>query len=198
MPYSYKDFKSEIQKHFYTSISLNFNILDVGPGAGTYGKMLKPMGFKMDCIEIWEPYVHKFNLQKIYDHVIIGNIIEFDFSGYDYIILGDVLEHIALDQAQQLIKKIHDANIKCLIAVPFEFEQDAYEDNIHETHLQPDLTLEKVLLYYPQLTPLLTNDRYGYFINYKISNLDLLESLLKKGFILKNKFHRRITKILKG
>jgi hypothetical protein len=39
-------------------------------------------------------------------------------------------------------------------------------DNVHETHLQPDLTPEIFLERYPMMKLLVGDDKYGYYINY--------------------------------
>ena len=100
MPYSYPEYKNEIKTHFKECVSNKIKILDVGPGAGTYFDLLSDLGYQIDCIEIWEPYIFQFNLHKKYNKVIVGDIRDFDFSEYDYIIMGDVLEHSTFDEAR--------------------------------------------------------------------------------------------------
>ena len=166
MPGSYHFYKEDVKKHLVENISHDSAILDVGPGYGTYGILLKPEFKNIDAVEIWEPYIKQFNLDKIYNKVYLGDILTFDFSNYDYLIIGDVLEHIGLLDAQDLVKRISDENKKCLIAVPYMYPQGSHEGNVYETHLQPDLTPENVLQRYPQLRCLFRNDQYGYYINY--------------------------------
>jgi hypothetical protein len=108
----------------------------------------------------------QFDLNSKYNKVILGDIREFDFRDYDYIIMGDVLEHLSVKDAQQVIKRIQDLDILCLIAVPYNYEQGTYMDNVHETHLQPDLTPEIFLERYPMMKLLVGDDKYGYYINY--------------------------------
>lgn len=166
MPGSYDFYKQEVKQHLVENILHDAAILDVGPGYGTYGILLKPEFNNIDAVEIWEKYIEQFSLRKIYKQVYVGDILTFDFSKYDYLIIGDVLEHIGLEDAQTLIRKISSQNKKCLIAVPYMYPQGEHEGNIHETHLQPDLTPENVLERYPELKCLFRNDLYGYYINY--------------------------------
>lgn len=165
MPESYKFFKPEIKQYFKHHVPASTRILDVGPGIGTYSNLLRELGYSIDCIEIWEPYVHEYNLHDKYDNVHIGNIVDFDISEYDYIILGDVLEHIDAEGAQKLINSIIDSGKQCMVAVPYEMEQGEYYGNVHETHLQPDLTHAVMKDRYPQLTELYSNNFYGYYIS---------------------------------
>jgi hypothetical protein len=94
------------------------------------------------------------------------NILAFDVSPYDYIIMGDILEHIPKYEAMNLVAKINSAGKKLLIAVPYMYEQGEFEGNIHETHHQPDLTHEIFLERYPCMKLLYKDDGYGYYINY--------------------------------
>lgn len=165
MPYSSTAFKEEVKAHLLENIPSAARVLDVGPGCGTYGLMLAST-HTVDTIEIFEPYIDKFNLREIYNKVINGNILAFDFFAYDYIILGDVLEHIPKYEAINLVKKISDSGIHCLIAVPYLYEQGEYMDNVHETHHQADLTHEIFLQRYPSMKLLFKDDGYGYYINY--------------------------------
>jgi hypothetical protein len=165
MPESYSYFKQEVKQYFQKHIPTTTRILDVGPGIGTYALLLRDLGYKMDCVEIWEPYVIDYGLIDKYDNVYVGNILDVDISNYDYIILGDVLEHIGLEDAQKLISKIHKNKIECLVAVPYQMEQGEYYGNIYECHLQPDLTRDNMLTRYPELDELFYCPQYGYYTN---------------------------------
>ena len=168
MPESYYFYKREIREYFKHHVSTDKKILDVGPGKGTYSLLLMGMGYQMDCIEIWEPYVNEFGLHEKYDNVHIGNIVDFDISAYDYIILGDILEHLTSADGVALINKINDLGKECLVAVPYEMEQGEYYGNVHESHLQSDLTPEVVSNRYPSLHELYANNFYGYYTNKKV------------------------------
>tara|TARA_R110000796_G_scaffold127114_9_gene242272 strand:- start:651 stop:1322 length:672 start_codon:yes stop_codon:yes gene_type:complete len=165
MPTSYPHYKKHIQLYFQNEINKKSKILDVGPGMGTYSNLLRELGFNIDCIEIYAPYVTKYNLSEKYDSVHIGDIMDFDISNYDFIILGDILEHLDTDDAHSLMKLIKDQNKKCLVAVPYLMEQGTHEGNAHEAHLQPDLTPTVMKHRYPELSILIGNQFYGYYIN---------------------------------
>jgi hypothetical protein len=166
MPYSYSLFKDEVKKHFIKNVQNSIKILDVGAGSGTYALLLGDEYPNIDAIEIFPNYLHMFNLQDIYKNVIIGDILDTDFDEYEYLIMGDVLEHMTFLQAKNLLDKITAKDKLCLVAVPYMFEQGTEFDNVHETHHQPDLTKEIFLERYPQMKFLCGDDNYGYFVNY--------------------------------
>lgn len=166
MPYSSPDFKDQVKQHLIENIRERDYILDVGPGCGTYGKMINGFNYKIDCIEIHEPYIQQFKLEDIYRKVFVGNVLDFNFKLYKYIILGDILEHLSVEDAISLLDRINANGHKCLIAVPYLYEQGEWEGNIYEIHLQPDLTPEKMKSRYPSLRLLIGNEHYGYYTNY--------------------------------
>ena len=166
MPYSYDYFKIEVGKHIIKTQPQSSKILDVGAGSGKYGAMLRMWFNNIDALEIFDPYIEKFNLKEIYNNVYNDNIIHFDIAEYDYIIMGDILEHLSIKDAKELIKKITHSGKKCLVAIPYTMEQGEVNGNIYETHLQPDLTHEVFLFRYPMMKELYRNHEYGYYINY--------------------------------
>lgn len=165
MPYSYDYFKIEVANHIIKKIPHTAKILDVGAGSGKYGGLLR-YNFHIEALEIYEPYIEQFNLKEIYQNVHIGNILDFNIDIYDYIIMGDIIEHLKVKDAHDLLIKIHFGGKKCLVAIPYKMEQGEVNGNIYETHLQPDLTQENFLFRYPMMKPLYMNESYGYYINY--------------------------------
>ena len=170
MPTSYQLYKDSIKNWILENVSLDAKILDVGAGCGTYSDLLRGYGYKMDAIEIWEPYIEKYNLKDKYDNVYLGSITEMgidELSKYNFIILGDVLEHIDTIKAQGLIYVLSNFGKSILVAIPYQMEQGEHEGNIHETHLQPDLTPKIMEDRYPELGLLYGSEYYGYYINKK-------------------------------
>jgi hypothetical protein len=72
-----------------------------------------------------------------------------------------------VEDAQWLMNFLKIKGKQYLVAVPYVMEQGEYEGNIHETHLQPDLTPENMLQRYPDLELLYGNNFYGYYTNKK-------------------------------
>ena len=166
MPNSYGYFKPEVKDWFVENVPTSKRLLDVGPGQGTYSDLLRNLGYRMDAVEVWAPYVDQFSLRTKYDNVYIENILEFNWTDYDFIILGDVLEHLGKEDAKRLINAMHFHGKHFLVAIPYTMEQDGEEyGNTYETHLQPDLTPDIMLERYPGLVPLYINNWYGYYVN---------------------------------
>ena len=158
MPNSYGYFKPEVKDWFVDNVPTSKRLLDVGPGQGTYSDLLRNLGYRMDAVEVWAPYVDQFNLRTKYDNVYIENILEFNWTDYDFIILGDVLEHLGKEDAKRLINAMHFHGKHFLVAIPYTMEQDGEEyGNTYETHLQPDLTPDVMKERYPGLVTLYTN-----------------------------------------
>jgi len=165
MPYSYGKYKDEVKNAIISNIPSSAKILDVGAGSGTYGDMLLGRFSKIIALEIFPKYVEMFQLNFRYDDVIIGNIIDFDFYDYDFLIMGDVLEHLSVADAQKIVYETQRNGQALLVAVPYMFEQGEEFGNIHETHLQPDLTPELMAKRYPELKLLYGDSNYGYYVN---------------------------------
>jgi len=176
MPHSWVGFKSRVQDWIKSNVSTDKRILDVGPGAGTYADLLSEYSYQMDAVEIFAPYIQKFNLREKYDNVYVGDIRTFNISDYDFTILGDVLEHLNKQDAIALIDNIKKQGKECLVAVPYKMEQGEWEGNIHETHLQTDLTHEMIGERYPDLKLLCGNKDYGYYV--------YMKQKLEKAYVL--------------
>lgn len=170
MPYSTGFMKDAIKQHFLKNIVPTISILDAGAGCGTYSNLLKADFQKMDGIEIFAPYIDMFDLRNKYDNLFVDDVLDFNITPYDYIILGDIIEHMTIIQAQNFLFKIQSKDILCMVGVPYNFVQGAEFNNQHETHLQPDLTEALFLERYPHMTLLFGNHEYGYFVNYEYEN----------------------------
>ena len=170
---SYPYFKDEINKtirKFYKDVKIN--ILDVGPGSGLYGKMLKDISKRIDAVEVHTPYIKAFRLNEVYDNVYNIDVCEFTpLIKYDLIIFGDILEHIEYKKAKELLDSLKDID-QIIIAVPYLYKQGIIRGNIYEIHKQEDLTKEIFLKRYPDYYYLFGNSKYGYFVKNK-SIIDL-------------------------
>ncbi|MCP4650299.1 MAG: class I SAM-dependent methyltransferase [PVC group bacterium] len=152
-----------IEKTFETK---GISILDVGAGAGRFGKLLKDFPEK-EAVEVFAGYVSKYKLQKIYKKVHRTNISNFSFGYYDLIILGDMLINIEKMKAQKLITKLVTQCKELVVTVPYKYSQDIICSNLYEVSKQRDLTKSIFLARYPEMKILFGNDIYGVFVKKK-------------------------------
>lgn len=134
-------------------ISLNpATVLDVGPGMGKYGQMLKkhvPTAH-VDAVEAFEPYINHYGLPSIYNSVIVKDIREHDNFNYDLIIFGDVLEHMTEADAKKVWDKARAQAKYAIISIPtVHCPQGAWGGNPYEIHHEEDWTTERVLAAFP-------------------------------------------------
>jgi hypothetical protein len=108
----------------------------------------------IDGVEIYGPAI-QFIINK-YRTVYNINAINFPFNeDYDLIIMGDVLEHLEMRDAQIFVQKALQHCKQLLVAVPFMYKQGPVEENVYEMHLQEDLNFQTMKERYPDLNLLL-------------------------------------------
>jgi len=173
---SYPKFKQEVKEYLINLLPQGANVLDVGGGDGTYGKLLYDH-CQLDTIEIFQGAVEHLKRTGYYQDVIQGDIrTSIIHKLYDLIILGDVIEHMTVDDAKLVIKMCENQSDYVLIAVPYMYQQDALYGNKHEIHLQPDLTPEIFEMRYREYVRLFGDANYGYYIKnrhrYSVDNYD--------------------------
>jgi len=126
----------------------------VGFGSGIYGKLLRAFNYQnIAGVDAYGDNIKELGQDRIYDNIYIENILDFDFKYYDLIIFGDVLEHIELELAKNLLKRFIEEN-KCdniVVSIPYEYEQDEIYGNPYEKHLQPNVNQEYMKKHYPYL-----------------------------------------------
>ena len=61
-------------------------ILDIGPGNGRYGKIIREMDTTchINAVEIYKPYIGQYNLTSIYNNIYNQDIREFAKETNDY------------------------------------------------------------------------------------------------------------------
>ena len=160
---SYYKFKQEVKEWVYNNFDSNCKILDVGPGSGTYYKLLHDKFKNMDGVEIYEPNIIDYNLREKYNNVYNKNIIDFEYDYYDLIIFGDIIEHLTIEDAQKVLDYAYNRCKNFIVAVPYCLPQDENE-NKYEKHIQDDLTIKNIQERYPYLKLLYGDNIYGYYI----------------------------------
>lgn len=114
-------------------------ILDIGAGEGTYARLLRPLlpDAKIMGVEVWGPYLTDYRLAELYDWVLLGDARELDLPAADVVILGDVLEHMAHDEALDLWARSRAAaRLAVFASIPvIHAPQGAVNGNVYETHV---------------------------------------------------------------
>jgi hypothetical protein len=124
------------------------SFLDVGPGEGAYGKLVKehsPLTVR-HAVEIWAPYVETYRLENIYHRVYICDARIFFNYKYDLVILGDVLEHMSQADALALWDVIRHNAKAAIISMPIiHYPQGEEEGNPYEAHIEEDWSHDEIL-----------------------------------------------------
>ena len=117
-------------------------VLDIGPGAGTYAKLLRRDGQIWTAVEVWGPYVERYALSNLYDRVIVADARVVDWcrlGPFDVGFCGDVLEHMTKDDALDLLARLLERCRIVVISIPIKsMPQGSWEGNPFETHVKDD------------------------------------------------------------
>ena len=150
MPYSDPDNKG-LAVEWLAELSPE-SALDVGPGAGAYGKLLRglPTVSRLNAVEAWQAYIPEFRLAGIYDNVFVTDVREHQDFAYDVVIFGDVLEHMGRDDALTVYETAREQAGNVLFSIPIiHLPQGAYADNPFEVHVEEDWSHDEILDWFP-------------------------------------------------
>lgn len=153
-----------ISEYLQSNFDSNAKILDVGPYDGRWADRLRACFSNIDAVEAFEPYVEHFNLRPKYNNIFISDIMNFEFDYYDVIIMGDILEHLTVEQSRELIDRIYNKCQQLIIIVPYEYPQDEYDNNEYQIHRQEDLTDEIFKQRYPEFDLMMNDELRGCYI----------------------------------
>lgn len=92
------------------------------PGAASGSHGVYRFSTRIDCCEAFADYLTSMH-RYIYDEVKIGDCREIEIKGYDLVTMIDVLEHLTLDDATDLIGRLIDDNGAVLVSVPAATEE---------------------------------------------------------------------------
>lgn len=121
-------------------------VLDIGPGAGKYGRMLCDIenetgrAIHKICIEIDEAKIIKrFNLHSIYNEVInedAATIVKrYSSLTGDLAIAGDVIEHLTKSDGVDLIEYLQYRFKYIFLVIPVDWISYSFEDYDYESHV---------------------------------------------------------------
>jgi len=97
MPFSDTAFDREIELYF--RLVCHDSVVDIGPGEGKYGRMLRGVqpNIKLIGVELDADYVEQYKLRDLYDEVWVLDAAELMNNPdrtFDAVIIGDCIEHM--------------------------------------------------------------------------------------------------------
>lgn len=116
-------------------------VLDVGPGAGKYGHMIRKIDkdIRLEAVEIDKSYVDEFKLRTIYDKVHVTSIQKFidkhHEDSYDLVIFGDVIEHLKKSEGVDALNFFVYRSKNIIVQWPHAYLQNSWEGHAHESHI---------------------------------------------------------------
>ena len=166
MSYSIQNLDSYLVKKFLESSSPEPSVIDVGVGAGKTVNILGAFCNVLDGIEAREPVIKEFKLEERYDHIFQIDARDFKHRDkYDTIIMGDMIEHLSVKEAQALVERMKKWVVNTIfIQVPYKYPQEALHDNPFELHVQWDLTHENFMERYPWFKLVVKDEQVGLYM----------------------------------
>ena len=115
-------------------------MLDIGCGFGTYAKMFPDANWT--GVEIWEPYVEKYGLTDLYNNLYVEDArLWSPVAQYDVAFAGDILEHMAQDEASKLFCQLRANADTVVVSIPIgSYPQGEFEGNPYEAHVTDNWT----------------------------------------------------------
>lgn len=138
MPYSVPTFDSELELYFR---QVHHDcVLDIGPGEGKYGKMLRRVQpeTKLIGVEIDPAYVEQYRLREVYDEIWnldAGELINDSNRAFDAVIIGDCIEHMRKSMGLDLLNFLVYRSKLIIVKFPLQMLQNAWEGHKSEAHL---------------------------------------------------------------
>lgn len=139
MPYSSAAL-DDVSEALIRSVPLG-RCLDVGPGAGKYGRLVRSIHRSADikAIELDADYIEQFKLRDVYDEVLCGPaglLFDGDLdAAYDLVIIGDCLEHMRKSEGVDLLNFLAYRSKYILVVYPVRWIQGSWEGHRSEAHI---------------------------------------------------------------
>jgi cyclopropane fatty-acyl-phospholipid synthase-like methyltransferase len=159
----------------YITRIIRFNapqtILDVGAGAGKYGHLSRAIypEITVDAVEVWQPYIEKYNLLALYNKIFSVDVRDFDNFNYDLVIFGDILEHMSKEEALKIMQLTSSQAKMAVISIPTCYcPQGHVHDNPYEEHIKDDWSHEEVMKSFSNIFHYELFEETGtYFLDYR-------------------------------
>ena len=112
-------------------------VIDLGAGEGTYSDLMRGWRPAMWVgVEVWQPYVERFELWRKYDLVAVRDARHIDFPATPFVLIaGDVLEHMPRSDSVDILTRAQEHAEAIMVSLPgVNFPQHGH-DNPYEAHL---------------------------------------------------------------
>jgi hypothetical protein len=138
MPFSDIKFDTQVEQLLKAN---NFSsYLDIGAGAGKYGKLIKEIfpAAIVEGIEIEKDYIVEYNLEEIYDGIYCIDVNRYIDTyvdqTYDLCIIGDCIEHLKKSDGINLIEFLIYRSKYIVIIFPTKYIQNSWNGYKNEAH----------------------------------------------------------------
>ena len=165
--------------------------LDIGVGEGAYLNCLKhkyqaggdkyktlKQNWEIDAgplsehrltgVEVWEPYIDKFDLRSKYDTILNEDVRKLDYNRlgpFDVAVAGDVLEHMTKEDAVQVVEQILRISTYLFISIPIiHYPQEPVHGNPYEAHIKDDWSHGEMMETFPQIIEHKVGRRVGVYM----------------------------------
>lgn len=164
MPTSISSLEWTLKQDFIDSWYSCLSVVDVWAGSWQKWRLLREHTDMMYAIEVWKPYIEQYNLYDLYNSVLEENVMDIykKVKGKVWI-FGDILEHLSIKDAQEIIEYLKKNWYIIYVQVPYMYPQDEAFWNKYEIHLQPDLTEENFNERYPWFKLLARDTEVGLY-----------------------------------
>jgi SAM-dependent methyltransferase len=173
MPSSNKEGKAVIREWVTEVGPYVKTVLDLGVGNGTYHRLYTRKSSALreahwTGIEVWEPYIHEFDLLTRYNKIINEDIRTVDFNTLgkiDLVFAGDVLEHITKEEAIKVVDDLLKVAKRIIVSIPIvHFPQGEEEGNPYEAHVKDDWSDAEMFETFPQIKRSWTGNTIGVYL----------------------------------
>src|SRR5687767_7002879 len=138
MPQSMPIFDEELELYFREQA--HDSVLDVGPGEGKYGKLLKRVqpSARRVGVELDASYVEEYGLRGIYDEVLVmdaARLMDDVRRKFGAVIIGDVIEHMRKSVGVDLLNFLAYRSHVIVVKFPVQMLQDDWHGHVSEAHV---------------------------------------------------------------
>jgi hypothetical protein len=138
MPVSLPIFDDDIELYFRQA--QHETVLDIGPGQGKYGRMLRRVqpSARLIGVEVDPAYVEQYKLRELYDEVWVrdaAGLMDDPRRAFSAVIIGDCIEHMRKSVGVDLLSFLVYRSRIIIVVFPVQMVQNAWRGHVSEAHL---------------------------------------------------------------